>query len=129
MIHRAPFGSLERFVAVLIEHFEGAFPTWLAPQQVRVLPISEKFVDFAQKHLDILQDAGARAVMDNSAEKIGAKIRLAQIDKIPYMLIIGAKEVESDTISVRHRNRGDLGALRPEEFLTQFREEVLARAL
>ena len=129
MIHRAPFGSLERFVAVLIEHFEGAFPTWLAPQQVRVLPISEKFVEAAQKHLDILQEAGARAAMDNTAEKIGAKIRLAQIDKVPYMLIVGAKEVESDTISVRHRNRGDLGALRPEDFLEQFLDEVRARAL
>ncbi len=129
MIHRAPFGSLERFVAVLIEHFEGAFPTWLAPQQVRVLPISEKFTDVAQKYLDMLQEAGARAAMDNSAEKIGAKIRLAQIDKIPYMLIIGAKEVESETISVRHRSRGDLGVLCPEEFLTEFREEVSARML
>jgi threonyl-tRNA synthetase len=129
MIHRAPFGSLERFVAVLIEHFEGAFPTWLAPQQVRVLPISEKFADISRKYLNMLQEAGARAAMDNSAEKIGAKIRLAQIDKIPYMLIIGAKEVESDTISVRHRNRGDLGAVCPEEFITEFREEVSARVL
>ena len=129
MIHRAPFGSLERFVAVLIEHFEGAFPTWLAPQQVRVLPISEKFESAAQKHLDMLLEVGARATMDNSAEKIGAKIRLAQIDKIPYMLIVGAKEVESETISVRHRKRGDLGALRPEDFLEQFRNEVCTRAL
>jgi len=129
MIHRAPFGSLERFVAVLIEHFEGAFPTWLAPQQVRVLPISEKFTEAAQKHLDMLLEVGARATMDNSAEKIGAKIRLAQIDKIPYMLIIGAKEVESDTISIRHRNRGDLGALRPGDFLEQFLDEVRTRAL
>jgi threonyl-tRNA synthetase len=129
MIHRAPFGSLERFVAVLIEHFEGAFPTWLAPQQVRVLPISEKFESAAQKHLDMLLDAGARATMDNSAEKIGAKIRLAQIDKIPYMLIVGAKEVESETISVRHRNRGDLGAVCPGDFLEQFRNEVRTRAL
>ena len=77
----------------------------------------------------MLQEAGARAAMDNSAEKIGAKIRLAQIDKIPYMLIVGAKEVESDTISVRHRNRGDLGALRPQEFLAQFRKEVCDRSL
>ena len=129
MIHRAPFGSLERFVAVLIEHFEGAFPTWLAPQQVRVLPISEKFESAAQKHLDMLLEVGARASMDNSAEKIGAKIRLAQIDKIPYMLIVGAKEVESETISVRHRKRGDLGALRPEDFLEQFCNEVRTRSL
>ncbi len=129
MIHRAPFGSLERFVAVLIEHFEGAFPTWLAPQQVRVLPISEKFESAAQKHLDMLLEAGARATMDNSAEKIGAKIRLAQIDKIPYMLIVGAKEVESETISVRHRSRGDLGALCPGDFLEQFLNEVRTRAL
>ena len=129
MIHRAPFGSLERFVAVLIEHFEGAFPTWLAPEQVRVLPISEKFTDHAQECLNELLEIGARASIDNSAEKIGAKIRLAQLDKVPYMLIIGAKEVESDTISIRHRNRGDLGALRPGDFLEQFLDEVRTRAL
>ena len=129
MIHRAPFGSLERFVAVLIEHFEGSFPTWLSPEQVRVLPISEKFSEQASEQLNKLLGVGARASMDNSAEKIGAKIRLAQLEKIPYMLIIGANEVETNTISVRHRNRGDLGALCPEEFISQFTEEVSSRSL
>lgn len=129
MIHRAPFGSLERFMAVLIEHFEGAFPTWLAPEQVRILPLSEKFIEPAQKQLEALLAVGARVTLDNSAEKMGAKIRLAQIDKIPYMLVIGANEVESNTVSVRHRKRGDLGALRPEEFLATFCEEVSSRAL
>ena len=129
MIHRAPFGSLERFVAVLIEHFEGSFPTWLAPEQVRILPISEKFTSPAQERLNELLEVGARASMDNSAEKIGAKIRLAQLDKVPYMLIIGANEVESNTISVRHRSRGDVGSLSPEEFINNFQDEVRNRAL
>ena len=129
MIHRAPFGSLERFVAVLIEHFEGSFPTWLSPEQVRVLPISEKFSEQASEQLNKLLGVGARASMDNSAEKIGAKIRLAQLEKIPYMLIIGANEVETNTISVRHRNRGDLGALCPEEFISRFTDEVSSRSL
>ncbi len=129
MIHRAPFGSLERFVAVLIEHFEGSFPTWLSPEQVRVLPISEKFSEQAGEQLNKLLGVGARASMDNSAEKIGAKIRLAQLDKVPYMLIIGANEVETNTISVRHRKRGDLGAMCPEEFISQLTEEVSSRSL
>ncbi|MCH2024405.1 MAG: threonine--tRNA ligase [Verrucomicrobiales bacterium] len=129
MIHRAPFGSLERFVAVLIEHFKGAFPTWLSPEQIRVLPISEKFSEQARELLNKLLEVGARASMDNSAEKIGAKIRLAQLEKVPYMLIIGANEVETNTISVRHRKRGDLGALCPEEFISQFTEEISSRSL
>ena len=129
MIHRAPFGSLERFVAVLIEHFEGSFPTWLAPEQVRILPISEKFTSPAKERLNEMLGVGARASMDNSAEKIGAKIRLAQLDKVPYMLIIGANEVESNTISVRHRSRGDIGSLSPEEFINNFQDEVRNRAL
>lgn len=129
MIHRAPFGSLERFVAVLIEHFEGSFPTWLSPEQVRVLPISEKFSEQAGEQLNKLLGVGARASMDNSAEKIGAKIRLAQLEKVPYMLIIGANEVETNTISVRHRKRGDLGAMCPEEFISQLTEEVSSRSL
>ena len=129
MIHRAPFGSLERFVAVLIEHFEGSFPTWLAPEQVRILPISEKFTSPAKERLNEMLGVGARASMDNSAEKIGAKIRLAQLDKVPYMLIIGANEVESNTISVRHRSRGDIGSLSPEEFINNFQNEVRNRAL
>ena len=129
MIHRAPFGSLERFVAVLIEHFEGSFPTWLAPEQVRVLPISEKFTKQAEEYLNQLLEIGARASMDSTAEKIGAKIRLAQLDKVPYMLIIGANEIETNTISVRHRNRGDIGSLCPKEFIYKFEEEVKTRSL
>ena len=129
MIHRAPFGSLERFVAVLIEHFEGSFPTWLAPEQVRVLPISEKFTQQAEEYLNQLLEIGARASMDSTAEKIGAKIRLAQLDKVPYMLIIGANEIETNTISVRHRNRGDIGSLCPQEFISKFEEEVKTRSL
>ena len=129
MVHRAPFGSMERFVGLLIEHFEGGFPTWLAPEQVRILPISEKFLDAANDHLKALAETGARVTLDSTGDKIGAKIRLAQLDKVPYMLIIGASEVESNTVSVRHRKRGDVGALRPEEFLEQFRSEVSTRSL
>ena len=129
MLHRALFGSLERFVAVLIEHFEGAFPTWLAPEQVRVLPISEKFTNHAQERLNELLEIGARASIDNSAEKIGAKIRLAQLDKVPYMLIVGANEIETNTISVRHRSRGDIGSVCPKEFISKFQEEVKTRSL
>jgi threonyl-tRNA synthetase len=129
MIHRAPFGSLERFMAVLIEHFEGHFPTWLAPEQVRILPLSEKFIEPAQKQLEALLAVGARATLDNSAEKMGAKIRNAQIDKVPYMLVLGGKEVEAGTVAVRHSRRGDLGTMPPADFIAKFREEVETRAL
>ena len=122
MIHRAPFGSMERFVGVLIEHFAGKFPTWLAPEQVRILPISEKFVDDAQVVYDQLREDGIRVTVDDADEKVGAKIRLAQLDRIPYMLIIGAKEQELNQVSVRHRDRGDEGALS----VVDFREKVVA---
>ena len=114
---------------MLIEHFAGSFPAWLSPEQVRVLPISEKFSEQAREQLNALLGVGARASMDDSAEKIGAKIRLAQLEKIPYMLIIGANEVENNTVSVRHRKRGDLGALSPEDFISKFTEEVSSRTL
>ncbi len=129
MIHRAPFGSLERFVAVLIEHFEGAFPTWLAPEQVRILPLSDKFMDPAAALLAEVAATGARVTLDRSAEKMGAKIRNAQIDKVPYMLVLGGKEVEDGTVAVRHRHAGDLGAMPAGEFLARFRQEVESRAL
>ena len=127
MIHRAPFGSLERFVAVLIEHFEGSFPTWLSPEQVRVLPISEKFSEQASEQLNKLLGVGARASMDNSAEKIGAKIRLAQLEKIPYMLIIGDDETENGTVSIRSRGGEQLKGVRMEEFVAGIFTEITTR--
>ena len=129
MIHRAPFGSLERFMAVLIEHFEGAFPTWLAPEQVRVLPISEKYFDYAQEVHDELLEAGIRVKTDAASEKIGAKIRLAQLDKVPYMLIVGEKEAEAKQVSVRERKAGDTGAVSAGEFVAKVAKEISERSL
>ena len=129
MIHRAPFGSMERFCGVLIEHFAGAFPTWLSPEQVRVLTISEKTDDFARAVFDQLKAAGIRASLDDASEKIGAKIRSAQLEKIPYMLVIGQKEAEANSVSVRHRSRGDLGVQSVEAFLESVTKEVAERAL
>ncbi len=111
MIHRAPFGSMERFMGILIEHFAGAFPLWLSPEQVRVLPISDKFLDYAHKVLGELQAAGLRATVDARPEKVNAKIRDAQLEKIPAMLVVGAKEVESETVSYRDRHDGDRGSI------------------
>ena len=129
MIHRAPFGSMERFVGVLIEHFAGKFPTWLAPEQVRILPISEKFNETAGEVMKDLRTEGIRVTVDSSDEKVGAKIRLAQLDRIPYMLIIGAKEQESQQVSIRHRDRGDEGALGIDEFRNRIVDEVRSRRL
>ncbi len=130
MIHRAPFGSMERFVATLIEHFAGHFPTWLAPEQVRILPISEKFHEYAGKVKAALDAAGGlRVSIDGNSEKIGAKIRLAQVDKVPYMLVIGAQEEDKNEVSVRHRNRGDAGALSIDAFVEMVTDEVQSRAL
>ena len=129
MIHRAPFGSMERFVGLLIEHFEGKFPTWLAPEQVRVLPISEKHNDYAQRVIETLTSIGVRVGSDLGGDKIGAKIRLARMERIPYMVVIGAREEEENTLSVRHRDREDLGTLSLEEFVSQLREEIETRSL
>lgn len=129
MIHRAPFGSLERFTGTLIEHFAGAFPTWLSPEQVRVLTISEKADAFAREVHAKLQAAGLRAGLDVEAEKIGAKIRNAQLEKIPYMLVIGQKEAEANSVAVRHRSKGDLGVKPVEEFLELITTEVRGRSL
>ncbi|HUF61048.1 MAG TPA: threonine--tRNA ligase [Verrucomicrobiales bacterium] len=129
MIHRAPFGSLERFVGVLIEHFSGNFPLWLAPEQVRVLPISDPFNDYAESVAAGLRRARLRTGQDCSSEKIGAKIRLAQLAKVPYMVILGAKEQDSKLLSLRHRKRGDLGAVSLDGLVEQLSEEVRNRAL
>ena len=117
MIHRAPFGSMERFVGCLIEHFNGAFPLWLAPEQVRVLPISDKFNDYAYTVLNALKSEGFRATVDAGNERLNAKIKAAQEMKIPYMLVVGGKDQDAGTVSVRHRSEGDLGAVSLEVFV------------
>jgi threonyl-tRNA synthetase len=127
MIHRAPFGSLERFCGVLIEHFAGSFPTWLAPEQVRVLPISEKHLEYGRKIFAQLREAGLRASIDESADKIGAKIRLAQLDKVPYMLVLGAREEQAGEVAVRTRKRGDQGAVSAALFIERIQTEVKER--
>jgi threonyl-tRNA synthetase len=124
MIHRAPFGSMERFCAVLIEHTAGKFPLWLTPEQVAILPISEKYNDYAQKVLNYLNISDIRAVIDNRNEKVGRKIRDNELKKIPYMLIIGEKEQESDTISVRRQGEGDKGTMTFDEFANFIQKEV-----
>ena len=127
MIHRVAFGSIERFIGILIEHFAGAFPTWLAPVQVKVLPISEKHMDYAEKVLEALKDAGIRAEVDSRAEKIGYKIREARLQKIPYMLVVGAKEEEEGKVAVRSRFLGDEGAKSLDEFIASIKEEIRNR--
>jgi threonyl-tRNA synthetase len=129
MIHRAPFGSMERFMGILIEHFAGAFPLWLAPEQVRVLPISDKFADYGRRVLADLQAAGLRASIDLRPEKVGAKIRDAQLEKIPAMLVVGGKEAENRTVSYRDRIDGDRGALPLAEAVAQLRAESDARTI
>ena len=127
MIHRVVFGSIERFIGILIEHFAGAFPTWLAPVQVKVLPISDKHMEYGTKVLDALKAAGIRAEIDTRAEKIGYKIREAQMKKIPYMLVVGAKEEEEEKVSVRSRFAGDEGQRGLEEFIAQIQGEISSR--
>ena len=127
MIHRVVYGSVERFIGILIEHFAGAFPTWLAPVQVKVLPISDKYADYGKKVLDALHEAGIRAEMDTRSEKIGYKIREAQGQKIPYMLIAGAKEEEAGLVSVRSRFAGDEGQRSLEQFIADIKEEIAGR--
>ena len=124
MIHRVAFGSVERFIGILIEHFAGAFPTWLAPVQVKVLPISDKFMDYGKEVLDKLNKAGIRAEIDSRAEKIGYKIREAQMKKTPYMLVVGAKEEEENKVSVRSRFKGDEGQKSLPDFIADILKEI-----
>ncbi len=129
MIHRAPFGSFERFFGILIEHFAGAFPLWLAPEQIRVLVVSQKFEDYGRQIEQQLQEAGFRVAGDYDPEKIGAKIRKAQMEKVPYMLVIGQKELDSNTVAVRCRVRGDQGSMPLADFIAQAQKEVKEKTL
>jgi len=124
MIHRAPFGSMERFVAVLIEHTAGNFPLWLTPTQAIILPISEKYQNYAEKVLQFLNNSDIRAKIDNRNEKAGKKIRDAELMKIPYMLVVGEREENDSSVSVRKHGEGDLGPRKPEEFAKFIQDEV-----
>jgi threonyl-tRNA synthetase len=123
-IHRAIYGSLERFIGILIEHYAGAFPAWLAPVQAKVLSISEKAADYAREVYDRLFAEDLRVELDVRDDKIGAKIRDAQMEKVPYMLVVGAKEAESRSVAVRSRERGDEGAVPLEEFVARIKGEA-----
>ena len=127
MIHRVAFGSIERFIGILIEHFAGAFPTWLSPEQVRVLAISDKYLDYAEKVNEQLKAEGIRSSVDTRAEKIGYKIREARLAKVPYMLVVGAKEEEEGLVSVRSRFAGDEGQTALGDFIASIKEEICTR--
>jgi len=129
MIHRVVFGSIERFIGIITEHFAGAFPTWLAPVQVKVIPISEKHTAYAAEVLSKLEARGIRAEADTRNEKMGYKIREAQLQKIPYMLVVGDKEAEAGTVSLRSRNNGDEGTVSIDEFIARICEETESRSL
>ena len=124
MIHRVCFGSIERFMGILIEHFAGAFPTWLAPVQTMVIPVSDKTLDYGLKVKEELAKAGVRVKIDDRAEKMGYKIREAEMKKIPYMIVVGPKEAEEGKVSIRHRVKGDLGTKSIDEFITLVTEEI-----
>ncbi len=128
MIHRAPFGSLERFIGILIEHFAGAFPLWLAPQQVVVIPIADRHLDYAREVQQRLHRAGLRAEVDTSSNRMNAKIRDAQLQKIPYMLVIGDREAEEGAVAVRLRSEENLGAMPVEQFVEMATRLVAERS-
>ncbi len=129
MIHRVAFGSIERFIGILIEHFAGAFPAWLAPTQVKIIPVSERHLDYALELKDAYAKAGIRVEADTRNEKLGYKIRQAQLEKVPYMLIVGDKEIETKTVSVRSRKKGDIGSMSADEFIAMLKKEIEDKAL
>ena len=129
MIHRVVFGSIERFIGILTEHFAGAYPTWLAPVQVKLLPIADRHLGYLEKVKEVLESKGIRCEIDDRSEKIGFKIRSAQLEKIPYMLLAGDKDIENGTISVRSRKNGDEGATTTDEFIARILEEIETKAL
>ena len=124
MIHRVVYGSIERFIGILIEHFAGSFPVWMAPNQVRVMPITDKQQAYAKEVNDKLFELGYRTQLDDRNEKIGKKIREAQVQKVPFMLIIGEKEAESGTVAVRQRHGGDLGAMTLDDFISRMQKDI-----
>jgi threonyl-tRNA synthetase len=129
MVHRALYGSIERFFGILLEHYAGAFPVWLAPVQAIVLPITDRQLEYARQVRDKLDAAGIRASLDDRNEKVNAKIREAQLQKIPYMLVVGDREAQAGQVAVRHRKHGDLGAKPLEEFIDTVRKLIDAKAV
>ena len=129
MIHRVAFGSIERFIGILIEHFAGKFPVWLAPVQVKILPVSDKSLEYAKSIEAQMRARGLRVETDSRNEKIGYKIRESQLEKLPYMLIVGDKEREEKTVSVRRRDKGDVGAMKVEEFIEQVIRENFEKTI
>lgn len=129
MIHRVAFGSIERFIGILIEHFAGAFPLWLSPVQVKILPIADRHHEKAEELHRQLAQAGLRCEVDDRSEKIGYKIREAQLEKVPYMIVLGDKDIESGTVAVRHRKDGDLGSMTAEEFIAKAQREAAEREI
>jgi len=127
MIHRVAFGSIERFIGILIEQYAGKFPVWLAPTQVKILPISDKYLDYANEIKESLYQQNIKVDLDDRAEKIGFKIREAQLEKVPYMIIVGEKEVEEKNISVRSRDKGELGNISLEDFISNINKQVASR--
>ena len=128
MIHRVVFGSIERFIGILIEHFAGAFPLWLAPEQAIILPIADRHHEKAYAIRDRLRKKGIRVSVDDRSEKIGYKIREAQLQKIPYMLVLGDKEAENDSVSVRYRTKGDIGTMTVDELCARMLHEIETKA-
>ena len=124
VIHRAILGSSDRFISFLLEETKGLLPTWLAPVQVKILPITDKQVDYAKKVKEILLSQNIRVKLDDRNEKVGYKIREAQLEKVPYMLVIGDKEIESEAVAVRSRKEGDIGIVTLEDFITNIKEEI-----
>ncbi|MBQ1838671.1 MAG: threonine--tRNA ligase, partial [Ruminococcus sp.] len=129
IIHRTSIGCYERTLALLIEKYAGAFPLWLAPTQVKLLAVADRHLDYLYEIKKQLEQAGLRAEVDDRSEKIGYKIRQAQLEKVPYMIIIGDKDIEANTVSVRHRKDGDLGAMKLEAFLALAQEEIASKAI
>jgi threonyl-tRNA synthetase len=124
MVHRALYGSIERFFGILIEHYAGAFPVWLAPVQAVVMPITDRHLDYARSVFEKLEAAGFRVQLDDRKEKVNLKIREAQMQKVPYMLVAGDREAEAGTVSVRHRKHADMGAKPVDEFIADLRAMV-----
>jgi threonyl-tRNA synthetase len=129
VIHRVVYGSMERFFALLIEHYGGAFPAWLAPVQVVVIPITDRNHDYAHKVYDRLKEEGFRVDIDSRNEKVGYKIREAQVKKIPYMLIVGDREAENGEVAIRHREKGDLGAGKLNDFVAGLKKEIAEKII
>jgi threonyl-tRNA synthetase len=129
MIHRVVFGSIERFIAILTEHFVGAFPVWLSPIQVKILPLVDKHHEYAAKVQKELEAKGIRVEIDLRNEKIGYKIREAQLEKIPYMLVIGDKEMDNNMVAVRSRKEGDLGAMSLNDFMDKIDQEIKGKVI